>query len=102
VESGRIIIDPHTFSIYGMPGPNLEPIESKRLTGTADDPSFDEDYDVIHKATSKAYQEYQKALQKYEKQLKRSDSSPRREPVFHLLIFTATLVNLCTSHNTES
>ncbi|OBT62584.1 hypothetical protein VE03_07373 [Pseudogymnoascus sp. 23342-1-I1] len=67
VESGRIIIDPHTFNIYGMPGPNLEPIEVDRPTGLTDGKVFGGIHNVIYRATSQAFLEYENALEKYEK-----------------------------------
>ncbi|OBT87648.1 hypothetical protein VE02_02685 [Pseudogymnoascus sp. 03VT05] len=70
VESGRIIIDPHTFNIYGMPGANLESIESDAPTDSADDKLFGGIHNVIYKATSLAFQEYGNALQKFEKDRK--------------------------------
>ncbi|KFX91101.1 hypothetical protein V490_06073 [Pseudogymnoascus sp. VKM F-3557] len=65
VENGRIIIDPHTFNIYGMPGPNLASIESDAPTDTTDDKLFSGVRDVIYTATSQAFEEYQKVLEKY-------------------------------------
>ncbi|OBT42291.1 hypothetical protein VE00_06372 [Pseudogymnoascus sp. WSF 3629] len=70
VESGRIIIDPHTFNIYGMPGPNLELIESDAPTDSADDKLFGGIYNVIYKATSQAFHEYGNVLKKFEKHRK--------------------------------
>ncbi|ORY60273.1 P-loop containing nucleoside triphosphate hydrolase protein [Pseudomassariella vexata] len=67
VESSRIIIDPHTFSIYGMPGPNLESMESDSNVDLADDDLFDGTHCVIYQATSQAFRKFQKVLQKYEK-----------------------------------
>lgn len=75
VESGRIIIDPHTFSIYGMPGPNLQPIESGSPSDSAKDNVFDGIHNVIYQATSKAFQEYEKILKNYEKHQKRDPST---------------------------
>jgi hypothetical protein len=83
VESGRIIIDPHAFNIYGMPGPNLESIESTPPTDLADGNLLGKIHSVIFKATSQAFREYKRALEKHEKH-QRSDLSPRRKPASHL------------------
>ena len=66
VENGRIIIDPHTFNIYGMPGPSLQPIESFSPTDGPDDKVFEGVPNVIYKATSRAFQEYRRVLEKCE------------------------------------
>jgi len=101
VESGRIIIDPHTFNIYGMPGPNLESIESDSPTDSADDNLFGGIHNVIYKATSQAFRKYQKVLEKYEKHRK-SDLSVRRKPASHLFTPTRTVINFSTSQSSES
>lgn len=89
VENGRIIIDPHTFNIYGMPGPNLESIESDLPKDSAEDNSFSEIHNVIYKATSQAFREYQNVLKKYEKHWQ-GDLSVRCEPASHLSTPTRT------------
>lgn len=58
VESGRIIIDPHTFNIYGMPAPDPESIESDSLMDSADDNLFGGIHNFIYKATGQAFREY--------------------------------------------
>ncbi|KFY72295.1 hypothetical protein V499_07548 [Pseudogymnoascus sp. VKM F-103] len=73
VESGRIIIDPHTFNIYGMPGPNIESIESDASTNSADDKLFGGIRNVIYKATSQAFQEYENALKRLGKDQKSTE-----------------------------
>ncbi|KFY51030.1 hypothetical protein V496_08991 [Pseudogymnoascus sp. VKM F-4515 (FW-2607)] len=78
VESGRIIIDPHTFNIYGMPGPNLESVETDAPTASADDELFGTIHNVIYKATSQAFQEYESALKQYEKHGKGGSSVQAR------------------------
>ncbi|CAD6568114.1 MAG: hypothetical protein ASARMPRED_001413 [Alectoria sarmentosa] len=67
VESSRIIIDPHTFNVYGTPGPGLGSIESDPYADSADDESLAGTYNVIYRATSKAFRDYQNALRKHEK-----------------------------------
>ena len=101
VESGRIIIDPHTFNIYGMPVPNLESIESDSPTDSADDNLFGGIHNVIYKATSQAFREYQKVLEKYEKHRK-SDLSARRKTASHSFTPTGTVINFSTSQNSDS
>jgi hypothetical protein len=101
VESGRIIIDPHTFNIYGMPGPSLTSIVSDSPTDSADDNLFGGIHNVIYKATRQAFREYQKVLEKYEKH-RTSDLSVRRKPAFHLFTPTRTVLNFSTSQNSES
>ncbi|KAI4144378.1 MAG: hypothetical protein LQ340_006676, partial [Diploschistes diacapsis] len=70
VESSRIIIDPHTFNIYGAPGPGLESIESDLHTDPADEDLLAGTHNVIYIATSQAFQEYRNALEKHEKRRK--------------------------------
>lgn len=70
VESSRIIIDPHTFNIYGTPGPGLGPIESDSHTDSADDEVLAGTHNVIYRATSQAFREYQNTLRKHEKRRK--------------------------------
>jgi hypothetical protein len=96
VESGRIIIDLHTFNIYGMPGPSLESIESDSLMDSADDNLFGGIHNVIYKATSQAFREYQKVLEKYEKH-RNSDFSVHRKPAPHLFTPTITTINFSSS-----
>lgn len=67
MESSRIIIDPHTFNIYGTPGPGLGSIESDLPADSADEELLTGIHNVIHKATSQAFREYQHALRKHEK-----------------------------------
>ncbi|OBT52780.1 hypothetical protein VE04_05955 [Pseudogymnoascus sp. 24MN13] len=79
VESGRIIIDPHSFNIYGMPGPNLESIESDASTDSTDDKLFGGIRNVIYKATSQAFQEYENALKMFGKDQKSTKTlSPKQ------------------------
>jgi hypothetical protein len=101
VESGRVIIDPYTFNIYCIPGPNLESIESDSQTNSADDNSFGGIQNVIYEATKQAFLEYQKVLEKYEKHHK-SDLSVHRKPAFHLSTFTRAVNNFRLSQNSES
>ena len=61
VESSRIILDPHNFNLYGTPGPGLGSIESD-LT---DREPLAEVGNVVYKATSLAYRQYQDALKKH-------------------------------------
>jgi hypothetical protein len=84
VESGRVIIDPHTFNIYGMTGPHLDLIESGSPTDSADDDLFGGIHNVIYTATSQDFREYQKVLEKYEKHHKSRLSVHRKpaSPVF--------------------
>lgn len=53
-----------------MPGPNLESIETDTPTASADDVLFGTIHNVIYKATSQAFQEYENALKQYEKHRK--------------------------------
>ncbi|KFY09596.1 hypothetical protein V491_08077 [Pseudogymnoascus sp. VKM F-3775] len=78
VESGRIVIDPHTYNIYGMPGPNLEPIQSRGLTKSAYDKKFGGIHNVIYRATSDAFQVYENILEKYEKNRKGQPLAPAK------------------------
>ncbi|KAH6640030.1 P-loop containing nucleoside triphosphate hydrolase protein [Truncatella angustata] len=66
VEKGRIIIDPHTFKIYGMGNHDLE----STVTGSPIVSSNDDDfgYSMIHKATSQALHRFMATLEKFERQ----------------------------------
>lgn len=101
IESGRIIIDPHTFSIYGMPGPNLASIESDSLTDSDAESSFNGLDNVIYQATSKAYRDYQTVLEKYENH-RESDLSVRCKFASHLLALKTIVINFRTSQNSDS
>ena len=80
-----------------MPGPNLESIESN----SADENSFGGIYNVIYKATSQAFQEYQEALATYEKRRK-SSSSIRRKLILHLFILIRATIDSSSSQNSKS
>lgn len=68
MENGRIIIDPHAHDIHCMPGPNLEPIDTRLQLNSADgDILHDEDHNVVYKATSLAFRKYQEVLGKWKK-----------------------------------
>jgi hypothetical protein len=84
VISSRIIIDPHTFNIYGMPGPNLESIDSGPPTTLANENIIYGTHNVIYKATSQAFLAYQKALGKYERYRKKN-LSVQRKPASYLI-----------------
>ncbi|KAF3481902.1 uncharacterized protein GIQ15_04661 [Arthroderma uncinatum] len=68
VENSRIIIDPHTFNIYGTPGPGLGLIESDSDShaDSTEEELLASTHNVIYKATSNTFREYQNALRKYE------------------------------------
>ena len=89
MESGRIIIDPHSFKIYGAPGPGFESITSEfdSHADLADDALFAGVHNVIYRATSQAFREYQSALEKHEKPRK-EDSLGGCKPASYL--FTST------------
>ncbi|MCJ1433007.1 hypothetical protein MMC27_002366 [Xylographa pallens] len=70
VESSRIIIDPHTFKIYGTPGPGLGSIESDSHVDSADNEILAGTHNVIYKATTQAFREYQNALGNHERRWK--------------------------------
>jgi hypothetical protein len=72
VESSRIIIDSHNFNIYGTPGPGLGSIESDSRADSADNQLLAGIHNIIYRATSQAFQEYQNALGKHKK-LKEED-----------------------------
>lgn len=86
VESGRIIIDPHSFKIYGTSGPGLESITSEfdSHADMADDELFAGIHNVVYRATWEAFQEYQNALEKYEERRK-EDSLGDYKPASYLL-----------------
>ncbi|RAK97156.1 ATP-binding protein [Aspergillus ibericus CBS 121593] len=67
VDNSRIIIDPHMFSLYGTPGPGLGSIQAEpdSVTISAVDDSLFDVPNVVFRATSHAYQEYQNALGKH-------------------------------------
>jgi hypothetical protein len=67
VESSRIIIDPHSFNIYGTPGPGLGSIESDSQADSPDDQLLGGIHNVICRATNQAFREYQNVLKKHEK-----------------------------------
>ncbi|KAI0134020.1 P-loop containing nucleoside triphosphate hydrolase protein [Xylariales sp. AK1849] len=73
VESSRIIIDPHTFNIYGMPGSILEPIEPDSPVGSAEDGLFGGN--VIYQATGQGFRHLQKVLETHRQQHKTASSS---------------------------
>lgn len=58
-----------------MPGPNLESIESDASTDSTDDKLFGVIRNVIYKATSQAFQEYENALKRFGKDQKSSKQS---------------------------
>ena len=75
VESSRIIIDPHTFNICGTPGPGLGSIESDSQANSVNDESLAGIHNVVYRATSHAFRQYQNALRKHEKRAKGGISS---------------------------
>jgi hypothetical protein len=103
VESGRIIIDPHGFKIYGTPGPGLESITSEfdSHADLADDELFAGVHNVIYRATSHAFREYQRAFEKHEKPRK-EESLGGCKPASYLFIFTRAIFNISTSQGFES
>jgi len=101
VVNGRIIVDPHTFNIYGMPGSNLESIESGSPTDSADDNLLGGNHNVIYRATSQAFRKYQKVLEKYEQHLE-TDLPIRRKPASNLFTPTGHVINFSTSQNSEA
>ena len=62
MENSRIIIDPHTFNIHSTLGPGLGSIESDSQMDSADQEYSATNYNVLYKATTQAYREYQKAI----------------------------------------
>ncbi|PWY89945.1 P-loop containing nucleoside triphosphate hydrolase protein [Aspergillus heteromorphus CBS 117.55] len=72
VENSRIIIDPHTFNLYGASGPSLELInsESDLHMRSAEDDLLAGALNVIYRAASKAFGVYRNTLGKYEKRWK--------------------------------
>ena len=101
MESSRIIIDPHTFNIYGTPGPGLGSIEPDPHADSADDESLAGTHNVIYRATSQAFREYQNALGKHGKRRKEELSGGRR-PASYLFKFTRTMLDISTSQDPES
>lgn len=101
MESSRIIIDPHTFNIYGTPGPGLGSIESDPHADSADDESLAGTYNVIYRATSQAFRDYQNALRKHEKRGK-EDLWAGCKPAFYPFTSTRIMFDISTSQNPES
>jgi hypothetical protein len=64
-----------------MPGPNLEPIDAdSHLISADDDNVLDGDYNVVYKATSQAFRQYQDVLGKCKKCWE-NDITARRKPL---------------------
>lgn len=72
------------FSLYGTPGPGLGPIqaETDSVTSSAAEDSLFDVPNVVFKATSHAYREYQNALGKHIRCSRDSPSSARK-PTTH-------------------
>ena len=72
MESSRIIIDPHTFNIYGAPSSGLGSIDSETTSqvDSTEDTLLDGVHNVIYKATGQAFKQYQNALGKHSQGLK--------------------------------
>jgi hypothetical protein len=101
VESSRIIIDPHTFNIYGTPGPGLGSIESDLPADSADGELLAGIHNVVYKATSQAFREYQDALGKHEKRGK-DDFSGGCKPAFRLFTSMRTMIDVSASQKPKS
>lgn len=103
MESSRIIIDPHTFNIYGTPGPGLVPIEfeADSQADSADEELLAGVHNVIYRATSQTFLEYQNALGKHEKRRK-EDSSGHCKPASHLSKSLRIMFEISTSQHSES
>ena len=101
VESSRIIIDPHTFSIYGMPGPGLGSMESHLRVDSGDDDPLASTHNVIYKATSHAVRQYQNALEKHQK--RRGPDLPTDSKSLspkHLLLCSPVVRGYCLAFKT--
>ena len=101
MESSRIIIDPHTFNIYGTPGPSLGSIKTDSHADSADDEILVGTHNVIYRATSHAFREYQNALEKHEKRRKENMSGDCR-PASYLFTSTRTMSDTRSSQDLES
>jgi hypothetical protein len=101
VESSRIIIDPHTFNIYGTPGPGLGPIQSDLSADSADEELLAGIHNVVYKATSQAFRKYQDALGKHEKRGK-DDFSGGCKPAFRLFTSMRTMIDVSASQKSKS
>ena len=101
MENSRIIIDPHTFNLYGTPGPGLGSIESASHANSAEDEILARTHNVIYRATSRAFQEYQNALAKHELHGK-GDLSGGCKPALFLSASTRTAFDIASSQNPES
>lgn len=84
-----------------MPGPSLESIESDSLADSTDEKLFGGIHNVIYKATSQAFREYQNILEKYEKH-QQNDLSEGCKPTSHILKPIRTVIDMRTSQNFES
>ncbi|PLB50093.1 P-loop containing nucleoside triphosphate hydrolase protein [Aspergillus steynii IBT 23096] len=87
VESSRIIIDPHTFDIYGTPGPGLGSINAAADPGrdATDEEPLAVVPNVMLRATSHAYRVYQSAVERHNKRAKDSLSDRTLSPKQRLL-----------------
>lgn len=64
VEKGRIIVDEDAFALYGIPGPNLIPLESNKEDDTVGDDLLNGMLNVVYQAIGQTFQVYQDALKK--------------------------------------
>ncbi|EEP77446.1 predicted protein [Uncinocarpus reesii 1704] len=102
VENSRIIIDPHTFNLYGTPGPGLGSIGSEldSHADAADEEVFAVIQNVIYRATSQAFQAYQRALERLEKRSKEGISGGCNT-ASDLFTCSRTMFDTSTSQNPE-
>ena len=101
VESSRVIIDPHTFNLYGTPGPGLGSIESHLQADSTDDDLHASTHNVIYRATSHAFREYQSALGKHQK--RRGSNLPRDSKLLtpkHRLLCSPVVRGYCLAFKT--
>ncbi|MCJ1474450.1 hypothetical protein MMC13_003108 [Lambiella insularis] len=75
VECSRIIIDPHTFNIQGVPGPGLGAIESDSHADLADNELLAGTHNKTYGAFSMAFTMYRNALVKLEERIEESLSA---------------------------
>lgn len=74
LDHGRIIIDTETFTLYGTPGPGVQPIEAGLLAASVNDKRLDDIPNITSRAAIHKLHKYRAALAKYEEE-DRNDAS---------------------------
>lgn len=101
MENSRIIIDTHTFNVYGAPGGNLGLIEPDSNGGSIDEQVLAGTHNVIFSATTQAFQKYQNALGRHEKRAA-ENLLVGCKSASYLFTSTRTTFNNNTSQNLKS